>query len=234
MDKTTDILFWGLILALLIGLLFWLNKQCLAANKSDWGKRWLNRIDGLNRLFCVKYHRLNYEPFAIPESGGAIIISNHVSGLDPLLLVAAARRPLRFMIASEEYNRFGFKWLFKSIGCIPINRGGRSEGALREAIKALNSGEIIAMFPYGGIHVDEKALPAFKGGAIMLAKKTNSTLYPVRVEGIAGMGHTILAVPMRSRAHLKQYDPVRCDDLEHKACIKVLDELFRNGGNTLS
>jgi len=227
MDKTTEILFLGLILVFLTGLFYWLNKQCVAANKTDWGNFWLNRLDGLNRLFCVKYHRLQYEPFAPPEAKGAIVISNHISGLDPLLLVAAARRPLRFMIAREEFNRFGFQWLFKAMGCIPVNRGGRAEAALKEAIRALNNGEVIAMFPYGGIHIDESALPAFKGGAVMLAQKTNSAIYPVRLEGIAGKGHTILAVPMRSHAHLRQYPPVTCDDQEHKECIGILDELFR-------
>ncbi len=223
----TTVLILGLILVILAGFFYWLNKACLAANKTDWGNFWLNRLDGLNRLFCVKYHRLEYEPVALPETGGAIVISNHISGLDPLLLVASVRRPLRFMIASEEYNRFGFQWLFKAIGCIPVNRGGRAEAALKEAIRALNNGEVITMFPYGGIHADESALPAFKGGAVMLAQKTNCALYPVRLEGVAGRGHTILAVPMRSHAHLKQYSPVTCDDQAHKACIEILDELFR-------
>ena len=145
MDDLTDWIIDSLVLLALLGIVYWINIQCIKANKTDWSNFWLNRLDGLNRLFCTKYHRLGAEPLVLPEHGGVIIISNHISGLDPLLLVAAARRPLRFMIAREEYERFGLKWLFKAMGCIPVERNGRPDSALREAIRALTDGEVIVL-----------------------------------------------------------------------------------------
>lgn len=218
----------SLILLVLAGVVYWINIQCVKYNKTDWSNFWLNRLDGLNRIFAEKYHRLGVESIALPKQGGAIIISNHISGLDPLLLIAAARRPLRFMIAREEYERFGLTWLFRAAGCIPLERKGRPDSALREAIRALNEGEVIVLFPYGGIYEDKNALPKFKRGAVLLAKKTNTTIYPVQLDGIAGRGYTILAVPMRSHVQLQQFKPVNCDGMGDQECVVILDNILRN------
>ncbi len=51
-----------------------------------------------------------------------MVVANHISGLDPLLMAAASRRSLHFMIAREQYERFGLKWLFRMAGCIPVDR----------------------------------------------------------------------------------------------------------------
>jgi len=74
-------------------------------------------------------------------------VSNHVSGLDPLLLIAATRRPLRFVIAREEYERWGLRWLLHAVGCIPIARGRNPRSALSAARAALEAGEVVALFP---------------------------------------------------------------------------------------
>ncbi len=218
----------SLILLVLAGVVYLVNSQCKKNNKTEWNNFWLNRLDGLNRIFSEKYHRLGGDLIALPKQGGAIIISNHISGLDPLLLVAAARRPLRFMIAREEYERMGLSWLFKAVGCIPVERNGRTDSALREAIRALHDGEVVVLFPYGGIYGDENTLPKFKRGAILLAKKTNITVYPVRLDGVAGRGYTLLAVPMRSRVQLQQFKPVNCDGVDDDECAMILDNILRN------
>lgn len=106
-----------------------LMRRLEAANKADWGGKWLNRLDGLNRIFCRKFHRLRHAKLHLPAKGGALLASNHVSGLDPLLLIAASRRPLRFMIAREQYDRWWLRWLFRAIGCIPVERSRNPRAA---------------------------------------------------------------------------------------------------------
>ncbi len=51
---------------------------CRQANRVDWGRGWMNLLDGLNRLFCYRYHGLNLVWLRIPKSGPAILTSNHV------------------------------------------------------------------------------------------------------------------------------------------------------------
>lgn len=217
-----DIAVYPVMLIIIAAVLWWLWRRvlraCEAANLTDWGGVWLNRLDGLNRLFCTRYHRLKYDPIALPEQGAALLVANHISGLDPLLMIAAARRPLRFMIAREEYQRFGLTWLFRTIGCIPVERERRPEQALREALRVLRDGEIVALFPQGGLRLDTDPPVKLKRGVFKLAELTGSTIYPLRVEGIAGQGHVVRGVLLRSHARIKNFPPLASastDQLEH-------------------
>ena len=170
-------------------------------NGADWGKPWLNRLDGLNRILCRKFHRLQHPALDLPAQGGALLAANHISGLDPLLMIAASPRPLRFIIAREQYERWYLRWLFRAIGCIPIGRRGGHREALANAQAALRRGEIVALFPEGGIR-DDVAPATLKPGIALMAQETGVPVYVLRVEGVRGRGLTLSAVVMRSRARI--------------------------------
>lgn len=175
---------------------------CLSQSRADWGGMHVNWLDGLTRLLCKVLHRHPGLVLSLPEQGPAIVAANHVSGLDPLLLIAASRRPLRFLIASEEYHRPVLHWIFKAAGCIPVDRKGRAEQALRAARRALEQGEVIALFPHGKIHLDSDPPRPIKAGVIRLAIWTNTPIYPVRLDGITAQGHVLLAPFVPSRVLL--------------------------------
>lgn len=215
----------GLVLILLCGGVWWLWRFGLAHHRIDWGFSWLNALDGFNRIFCRYYHRCNTVALALPERGGAIVASNHISGLDPLLLIAASARPLRFMIAREEYERFGLRWLFRAAGCIPVDRGQQPGRALRSALRALHDGEVIAIFPHGGIYTaDDPAV--LKGGIVRLAQKSQSLIYPVHIDGVRGAGQTLPAVLLRSHARLRVFPALSCAAVDHPACLQQLAKLL--------
>lgn len=192
-----------LTLLLVALFLFWLNGRCREANGADWGSFWLNRLDGLNRLFCHHYHRLQSVPVPLPREGGAILVSNHISGLDPLLMIASCDRPLRFLIAREQYQRFGMQWLFRAVGCIPVDRENSPEKALRQAFKALAEGEVIALFPHGKIHLDSDPPRKIKPGAARLAARAKLPLIALRISGVAAAGAVMRPVFLRGRAVIK-------------------------------
>lgn len=213
---------WAIILVCLavVGLvLFILLLRCERYAAADWGGRWLNRLDGLNRLFCFHVHRLQHDPIPLPADGPALLACNHVSGLEPLLMIAATRRPIRFLIAREEYRRFGLQWLFRAIGAIPVERAGRPEIALRDARRALDAGEVVMIFPHGHIHLDSDPPRKLKGGVAFLSRVTGAPVIPLRVTGIKGEGHTLLALFMRSRARLQAFAPLDCAGLDNDTCL---------------
>lgn len=196
------------ILSLSVWQLARLVKAAKRANRVDWGHSWVNLVDGLNRLFCYRYHRLNVLRLRLPPKGPGILVANHVSGLDPFLLIASARRPLRFLIAREQYERFGLKRLFDAAGCIPVDRERNPERALRAALKALKRGEILALFPHGKIHLDSDPPRKIKPGAIRLAELTDAPILPMRISGVAGEGHVVQGVVLRGNAQVKAYPPL--------------------------
>ena len=199
-------------LSLLSILARYFFRICDAANGADWGNAWLNRLDGFNRLFCRYFHGLKFNQLKLPTHGSGIVVANHVSGLDPLLMIAATPRPLRFMIAREQYNRFGLKWLFRAIGCIPVDREKNPKRVMRDAVDALERGEMIALFPQGGIELDQKKMYKLKVGAVRLAKLANCALYPMRIKGINkwSLGHTVLSVLIPSSAEIESFEPIDC------------------------
>src|SRR5262245_33732525 len=120
---------------LLLGLtlfLLWIPRCCLSPVESSGSAMAKPEIHGLLRVFdaiirfyCALMHRLvSNGPAPLPARGPAILISNHTCGIDHLLLQAACRRVLGFMIAREYYE---WKWIHnwcKYAGCIPVNRNG--------------------------------------------------------------------------------------------------------------
>jgi 1-acyl-sn-glycerol-3-phosphate acyltransferase len=220
--------FWPWLLAFVVILVVdAIGRASKRAALIDWGHGWMNRLDGFNRLFCRHYHRLNHEMIELPERGPAILVSNHISGLDPILMFAASRRKLRFLIASEQYHRFGFEWLFRAVGCIPVDRTGKPEKAFREALKALKSGDVVALFPHGKIHLDSDPPRHLKAGAVRLAQLAGCPIYPVRIDGVRAQGGIFLPVLLRGRARITNRPKLDCADLSPRDCLQHLEELLK-------
>lgn len=198
----------GLALLFIVLALIGLGRR---ANRCDWGYWHINLVDGWLRIFCRYYHGLRAEALPLPTEGGALVVANHVSGLDPFLLVAASQRPLRFLIAVEEYQRFGLNWLFRGAGCIPVERDGRPEQSFRSALRILRRGEVVALFPHGRIHLESEPPEPIKPGVLRMAELGRAPIYPVRLTGIAGEGHVVRGVFKRSRAVLTAYTPFQAD-----------------------
>jgi 1-acyl-sn-glycerol-3-phosphate acyltransferase len=202
---------FGLVLLVLAGLRY---------NRADWGGPHVNWLDGLTRLLCRLLHGFAGPRLDLPAQGPAIVVANHVSGLDPLLLIAASRRPLRFLIASEEYQRPLLNWVYRLAGCIPVDRKGRPEQALRAARRALDNGEVIALFPHGKIHLDSDPPRPIKGGVVRLAAWSGAPVYPVRIDGVRGQGTVFSAVLMPDKAHLTLHPPLLINDRDFKRDLK--------------
>jgi 1-acyl-sn-glycerol-3-phosphate acyltransferase len=200
-------------------------RACRAATRADWGRGWLNTMDGLNRIFCRHFHRLHATRIRLPDHGPALVVANHVSGLDPLLLIAASHRPLRFIIAREQYERFGLHWLLRAVGCIPLDRAASPHRALAAARHALQHGEVVALFPHGRIHLDQEGPARLKPGILHLAKLTGAPVYPLRIDGVRGTGRTVSAVFMRSRARLTIFPHIY---YQENAPVSLLETLREN------
>jgi len=209
-------------LLIILSIVIVLTLLGLRANEADWGSIHSNVLDGLLRLYCRRYHRLTTNGVDLPEKGPAIIACNHISGLDPFLLFAACKRPIHFLIAENQYRRFGVQWLFKLAGCIPVDTTGRGDGAIRAAARALEEGQIIALFPQGGIHREHAPRNKLKRGVYKLAEMSGAPVYPFHISNVKGAGHVVKSVYQRGYPVLVSFPPIDCGGMDHHSCLKTL------------
>lgn len=214
-----------IVISLALVLTWFLARAGARANGADWNRPTLNILDGINRLYCRRVHRLVSEPLQLAPSEGAIVVCNHVSGLDPMLLLAISSRPLRFLIAQSEYERWWLNWLFKRIKCIPVRRSGRVDRSLSAAQQALQDGEVMALFPQGKL-VPEGAPPVrLKRGAVYLADLAQVPIIPVRIDGVAAQGWTILAVFVPGRVRIRVADKLP-SNMSAEARMSAIEEFI--------
>lgn len=119
-------------------------------------------------------------PIPLPPQGPAILVSDHSTLGDPLVLLATAGRPLHFLTAKEIYERWGIIWVFQAFQAIPVPRGARDIRAIRSMIKVLERDEVVAVFPEGGI--DNFRLETGHLGVAYLAVKTGAPVIPVSIQ----------------------------------------------------
>lgn len=138
---------------------------------------------GLTRYYALGYHRINVlSPCPMPRKGPGILVCNHISGLDPVLLQALCPRLIVWMMAREYYEQAGIHYGYRRIEAIPVNRTGRDLAATRMALRALEEGRIVGIFPEGAI-ATEPGIQPFEPGAALLAGRSGAPVYPACIEG---------------------------------------------------
>lgn len=128
----------------------------------------------------------------IPDEGSAIIISNHVSFVDAILIFGSVFRPVKFVMYYKIYNQPILKTLFKSLGAIPIASKSENEEVFNLAFQKieeyLNAGEIVMIFPEGKITEIEELgkINEFKPGVIKTLEKNPVPVIPSALSGLYG------------------------------------------------
>ena len=107
----------------------------------------------------------------IPEEGAAVLVCNHVSFIDAVLLMAASPRPIRFIMDHRIFRVPVLGWLFRLAKAIPIAPQKEDptayEQAFADAVQVLREGDLLAIFPEGAITRDGSLQP-FKGGVMKI------------------------------------------------------------------
>lgn len=177
-------------------------------------------------FFHPRYNR--HCPF--PEDGPALVIANHRSPVDPLVIwmnhhfgnPTGRLRIVRFMMAREYLAVAGVGWITRTARVIPADRDGRDSGPAREALRALKQGDLVGLFPEGQINRGIDLLEASPGIA-WLALKANVPVYPVFVHG-SPQGGMVHAFSRFSRINIVFGDPI---DLSQFSGRKATQEILK-------
>ena len=111
----------------------------------------------------------------IPDDGPALVVCNHVGYMDALLLGGAIPRPVRFVMYYKIFRIPVMNWAFRAAGCIPIAGSKEDPELMRQAFEridaALAAGEIVGIFPEGGLTKDGEIAPFRPGVEKILARR---------------------------------------------------------------
>jgi 1-acyl-sn-glycerol-3-phosphate acyltransferase len=128
------------------------------------------------RLGAFTYYRMRYDGAAVPRDGPVLLVANHPNSLlDPMLVAAAARRPVRFLAKAPLFADVKISWLIRAVGAIPVYRRAddpaqmdRNEEMFRAVHTALADGAAVGIFPEGLSH-NEPSLAPLRTGAARIA-----------------------------------------------------------------
>jgi 1-acyl-sn-glycerol-3-phosphate acyltransferase len=166
-----------------------------------------------NLMFCRIYHRMTiFAAPPLPAKGPAILICNHTSGLDPVMIQSACKRVIVWMMAKEYYEIKPLKPFFQLLEAIPVDRQARDTGAMRSALRALQDGRILGIFPEGRISTIKGQMLPFQNGVAQLAIKTGAPIYPAFLNGTQyGVSDMAAAFVGRQEATLRFGTAVEID-----------------------
>jgi len=116
----------------------------------------------------------------IPREGSAIIVSNHLSMIDPFVVGYAANRLVNFMGKQELFKVPFVGFWIRKLGAFPVDRSRRDPASLRTALTLLKNGELLGMFPEGTRSTSGE-LQELRAGAARLAARTKTPIIPTAV-----------------------------------------------------
>lgn len=173
----------------------------------------------LARLAAFTYYRVRYSGGTVPARGPVLVVANHPNSLlDPMMVVAAARRPLRFLAKAPLFGDRKVGWLVRGSGAIPVYRRSDDPGQVernaemfRAVHAALGAGDAVALFPEGLSH-SEPSLAPLRTGAARIALGAASQMqsaFPIVPVGLVFRRKDVF----RSDALVLVGRPVPWDDL---------------------
>jgi 1-acyl-sn-glycerol-3-phosphate acyltransferase len=141
-------------------------------------------------------------PLPVSENQGAVIVSNHHSGVDPLLIQLCTDRVVHWMVAREYYEMPGIAIVFRSLGSICVNRGGIDTAATKMAIRLAQRGELVGLFPEGRVNMTDELLLPGRPGAALIALKARVPVIPCFVTGAPYDGTALGSFFMAGKARV--------------------------------
>jgi 1-acyl-sn-glycerol-3-phosphate acyltransferase len=146
----------------------------------------------------------------VPAHGPAVVVANHESWLDPIIVPVALPRKPAFLAMEELWRMPVISLVMRAYGplAIPLTRGAVDATALKRALRALEAGALLIVFPEGGISPTGELRP-FHRGAAMLAARAGAPIIPVAIHGTADALPLGRVLPRRRPITVRFGTPIR-------------------------
>jgi len=151
----------------------------------------------------------------IPQDGPFIIVANHSSLLDPVILGVSVKPKVIFVAAAYLFEIHWLGYLLRKANSIPV-QGENDISSLKRALKILQKGGVLGIFPEGGVDRQKNNLP-IKAGAAFLATRVGVPIVPVKIKGadkVLPRGAKFVRSLSKIEVEIKK--PIYCSRQTHK------------------
>ncbi len=162
----------------------------------------------------------------VPRGGGVLLVANHQSYLDPVVLGVQIKRPLSFFARSELFSNRWFGALLRGLNAFPVRQGEGDVAAVREAIARLQRGDALAIFPEGGRSEDGNLQP-MQPGVALIVRRAGVPIVPVMIQGtfVAWSKWRLIFRPAKVR--VRYGPPLRVAGLKSHEIVHLIDATLR-------
>jgi len=178
-------------------------------------------------IFTAVFFKLKlYGKENVPLTGGVLLVSNHQSFLDPILVAVRLKRPVSFFARASLFENRYFGWLIRSLQAFPVRRGQADVGAMKEAIKRLEEGYALNIFPEG-TRSEDGTLGPIRPGVALIIQRGSVPVIPVFVRGAWQAWPKGRKFPALFRTIQVMYGPpLNVEGLDDRQIIELIDDTF--------
>jgi 1-acyl-sn-glycerol-3-phosphate acyltransferase len=188
---------------------------------------WYDFLRVVFRLIGVAFFRVRvFNRQYVPQSDGVLVVSNHQSHLDPILVGLACNRRLNYVARQTLFGFAPFRWLIYSLDAIPLDREGIGLGGLKESLRRLKSGEMLLIFPEG-TRTPDGNVGLLKPGFLALARRSKVPLLPVAVDGSYDSWPKRNRLPGLAVIHIRFAQPISPQEMAQLDDVSLLAEVDR-------
>lgn len=167
----------------------------------------------------------------LPTTGGVLLVANHVSYADALLISAASPRPVRFMGTSEMLRFPLMRWMYRKFNVIAVSPQKAKE-AISKTAAALKAGDVVCVFPEGALTRTGMVMP-FKKGVELMSRLSKAPIVPGYIDGMWGSPFSFSGepfsyrkgMPLRRRISLVFGEKLEGDDVSASQLQQKVTEL---------
>lgn len=145
---------------------------------------------------------------AVAHGQGAVIVCNHIGPVDPAFIALACDRPVHWMVAREYCQLPVVGFLLRILEAVPTGRKGVDTAAIKLAMRYVQQGELVGMFPEGRINNESRFMLPGRAGAAMVALKARVPVVPCYIENSPYDGTDFGFFMMSTKTRLKVGQPI--------------------------
>jgi 1-acyl-sn-glycerol-3-phosphate acyltransferase len=167
-----------------------------------------------------------YGAHHVPNEGGVLLVANHQSNLDPVLVGVRLKRRLSYLAKSDLFRFKPFAWFIRSLGAFPVKQGSGDIGAMKETIARLQEGHALNIFPEGSRTEDGSLLPIEKGVALVI-RKAKVPVVPVVIDGSFKAWPKTWKIFHPAPIRMLYGQPTDLSKLDRDEIVEWIDRTFR-------